>query len=138
MTRTHHIQIAATIVAAASLLAAPAFAQSSGDRPETVMITLHAKPGAAAALADAIARHYDTARRLNLLQSDAPHLTLRTAANGKETSYVEILTWRDASVPDNAPPEILAIWKELNALVEPRGGRPGLDIVEVTPVTSDR
>jgi hypothetical protein len=37
-------------------------------------------------------------------------------------------------VPDNAPGEILAIWKELNSLVETRGGRPALDIVEVKPI----
>ena len=44
------------------------------------------------------------------------------------------MTWRDASVPDNAPPEILALWKELNELVEPRNGQRGLDITEMAIV----
>jgi hypothetical protein len=46
--------------------------------------------------------------------------------------YVEILTWKDEDAPDSAPPAIRAIWDEMNRLVEPRGGRPGLDIVPVT------
>ena len=99
------------------------------------MITLQAKVSSADALAQVIARHYDTARRLNLLAAEPPHLTLQAKDSGDRTYFVEILTWRDASVPDSAPPEIQTIWKEMNALVEARGGRPGLDIVQMTPVT---
>jgi len=105
----------------------------AADSPETVMITLQAKPGSEQALADVLARHYETARRMNLLVEGAAHMTLRAEAGGKPC-FIEILTWRDASIPDNAPPQILAIWKAMNALVEPRGGRPGLEIVEVTVV----
>src|ERR1051325_3870211 len=58
-------------------LAATAAAQSTADEPELVMITLRPKPGAETALAEVIARHFDTARQLNMLAPDAP---LRGAA----------------------------------------------------------
>jgi hypothetical protein len=99
-------------------------------QPETVMITLHAKPGAEAALAQTIARHFDTARRLGLLAPDGPHLTMHADESGRRY-YVEILTWKDAVTPDNAPSAIRAIWDEMNRLVDARGGRPGLDIAEM-------
>ena len=105
-----------------------------GEQPETVMITLHAKPGAEEALADVLARHYDTARRLNLVVPEAPHVTLRSPDALEKRDFVEILTWGDAEVPDHAPKEILALWQEMTALVEPRGGRPGLSIAEMVPV----
>jgi hypothetical protein len=41
-----------------------------------------------------------------------------------QTDFVEIMTWRDASVPDSSPPAIQKIWGDMNRLVEPRGGRP--------------
>src|SRR5262245_44417497 len=104
--------------------------RAQAQTPETVMITLHAKAGAEANLARVIERHWDTVRRLNMV-TDAPHVTLRGTEKGDRTYFVEIMTWRDASVPDAAPPEILAIWKEMNDLVEARNGQPGLDISEV-------
>lgn len=106
--------------------------------PETVMITLHPKAGTEQALADVIARHYDTARRLDMLQSAAAHVTLRGADEADKPYFVEILTWKDASVPDNAPPAIRAIWNEMTALVESRPGHPGLDIVPVRTVTREK
>src|SRR5262249_20282798 len=103
------------------------------EQPETVMITLHAKPGAEQALADVLARHYETARRLNLLLPDSPHVTLRSVGGADKPEFVEIFTWRDAEAPDHAPKEILAIWQEMRALVEARGGTPGLQITEMLP-----
>jgi hypothetical protein len=107
-------------------------------QPETVMVTLHARPGSEQALAQVLARHYDTARRLNLIAADTPHVTLRANEDEDKTYFVEIFTWRDADTPDHAPADILDIWKEMNALVEPRGGKPGLTITEMTPVTPAR
>ena len=101
------------------------------DEPETVMVTLHAKPGADAALAEVVARHWDIARRLNLV-IESPHLTMRGHENGGESYIVDIFSWRDASIPDAAPPEIQAIWAEMNRLVEARGGRPGLSITPMS------
>jgi len=134
MSRSTFIHIVALVVALAAG-AAPTASQPAGEQPETVLITLHAKAGAIESLADVVAKHYDTARQLNLLAPGAPHLTLQAKDADNRTYLVEILTWRDGSIPDHAPADIQAIWKEMNALVEPRSGRPGIDIVEVVPVT---
>ena len=134
MSRSTFVHIVVVIVALAAG-AAPARSQPAGEQPETVLITLHAKAGAIDSLADVVAKHYETARRLNLLAPAAPHLTLQAKDADNQAYLVEILTWRDGSIPDHAPADIQAIWKEMNALVEPRSGRPGLDIVEVVPVT---
>jgi hypothetical protein len=119
----------------AVILVCSAVGGARAEAPETVMITLHAKAGAEAELAQVIARHWDTARRLNLVR-DTPHLTLRSA-EGAQTDFVEIMTWRDASIPDSAPPEIQKIWAEMNRLVEKRGSVPGLGIQQMS-VVSDK
>jgi hypothetical protein len=98
------------------------------------MITFRAKAGAERELAQVIADHWATARKLNLVLGD-PHVTLRTKATAGKTSFVEIFTWRDRDIPDNAPPAILQIWDEMNRLTESRDGRPGLDIMEVAVAT---
>jgi len=108
-------------------------AQPRPEEPETVVITFHAKAGAEAELAQVIARHWQTARRLKMIR-ETPHLTLRSA-EGAQTDFVEIMTWRDASVPDAAPPEIQKIWAEMNRLVEKRGTAPGLNIEQMSVVT---
>jgi hypothetical protein len=136
---TRHTLFGAAAALAIVLAApAPAFTaeQTRSDEPETVLITLRAKAGSEAALARVIARHWETARELRLVRADAPHMTLK-GADGERTHFVEIMTWRDASVPDAAPPAIQALWKEMNALVEARGGRPGLEIVQMTVVTPE-
>ncbi|PYQ85966.1 MAG: hypothetical protein DMF99_14055 [Acidobacteria bacterium] len=130
MMSTRHVVRAVSIAAVAAALSQVVGA----EQPETVMITLRPKPGAERALAQTIARHYETAQKLNLLREDTPHLTLQASDDQDKTYFVDIFTWRDAAVPDNAPREIQAIWKEMNGLVEMRGGRPALDIVPVKPV----
>lgn len=119
----------------AAILVSSAVGGVRAEEPETVMITLHAKAGAEAELAQVIARHWDTARRLKLVR-DTPHLTLRSAEGG-QTDFVEIMTWRDASIPDAAPPEIQKIWADMNRLVEKRGSAPGLRIEQMS-VVSDK
>ena len=125
MRRYARVWLAATLVCSA-------VGGVRAEAPETVMITLHAKAGAEAELAQVIARHWDTARRLNMVR-DTPHLTLRSAA-GAQTDFVEIMTWRDASLPDSAPPEIQKIWAEMNRLVEKRGSAPGLSIEQMSVI----
>lgn len=107
---------------------------SEAAPPETVMITLHAKPGAEDAIAGVLARHYNTAVRLGLIGADSPHMTLRTAGDRGGADFVEILTWLDADMPDSPPQDIDTIWREMNRLVESRGGRPGIDIATMIPV----
>jgi hypothetical protein len=128
-----HIYTALTLICATLMPGASVGAQARPEEPETVMITLHAKAGAEAELAQVIARHWETARRLKMIR-ETPHLTLRSAEGG-QTDFVEIMTWRDATVPDSAPPEIQKIWAEMNRLVERRGATPGLRIEQMSVVT---
>jgi hypothetical protein len=101
------------------------------DQPETVMVTLYPKPGADVELARVIADHWKTANQLKLVNA-TPHVTLRGTDESKKTYFVEIFTWRDNSIPDNAPAAIQNIWSQMNALVENQPGRPGLAFTEVS------
>ena len=132
--KIRHAHIYAALIVLSAILAqrSPLAGQARSEEPETVMITLHAKTGAEAELAQVIARHWDTARRLKMIR-ETPHLTLRSA-EGAQTDFVEIMTWRDASVPDSAPAEIQKIWAEMNRLVEQRGATPGLRIEQMSVV----
>ena len=98
------------------------------------MITFHAKPGAETELARLIEKHWTVACEMKLVQ-DSPHLTLRRAEEGNRACFTDIFTWRDAAIPDNAPPAIQAIWAQMNQLVEPRGGEPGLAFASVAIVS---
>jgi hypothetical protein len=103
------------------------------EEAETVVITLHARKGAEAELEKVIARHWETAQRLQLVRPTG-HLTLRGTEEGDRAFFMEVFTWRDASIPDAAPKEIQSIWAEMNKLVEPRLSRPGLTIDQVSVV----
>jgi len=109
-------------------------AQQPAPKPETVVITFHAKPGSEAELARVIEKHWTVARELKLVQ-DSPHLTLRMNEAGNKVAFTDIFTWRDAVTPDHAPPAILAIWAEMNQLVESRGGELGLSITAAAIVS---
>jgi hypothetical protein len=119
------------VVLLVGFAAAAAVAATRDDDPETVMITLRAKAGAEAELAQVIADHWATAKRMNLVSAE-PHVTVRTKGAAGKICFVDIFTWRDRDIPDNAPPAILKIWEEMNRLTESRDGRPGIDIAEVT------
>jgi hypothetical protein len=123
-----------TRIVLVALVLGTAIARLRADQPETVVITLHAKPGAAAELEKVVARHWDTARRLKLVQ-ESGHMTMRGTEQGNQVFLMEVFTWRDGSIPDTAPPEITAIWAEMNRLVEPRLSRPGLTIDQVSVVS---
>lgn len=120
-------------VLAALTLNVTTIAQQKKDVPETVHVTYHAKAGSEADLEKAIASQWAVARRLNLL-NPTPHVVGRGVEDGDKTYFVEIAEWRDENIPDHAPPEMQAIWKEMNTLVESRKGRPGIDFVQVALV----
>jgi hypothetical protein len=127
------LALAASVLFLGAVFPGSSAAQTGGGKPETVMVTCHAKPGSEAELARVIARHWTAVRGLKLVR-DTPHLTLRGIEDGDKTYFVEIFTWRDASIPDAAPAPIQAIWTEMGNLVEPRAGRPGIDIVQVSVI----
>lgn len=97
----------------AAVVVGTAIGHLHAAEPEIVVITLRAKPGAAA--------------------------DLETLSRGTEEDnqvfLMEIFTGRDASIPDAAPKEIQAIWAEMNALAEPRRSRPGLTLDQVSVVS---
>src|SRR5689334_7798564 len=103
----HSLCMRTTFLALALLLVAFA---ATAAQPETVLVTYHPSPGNEAKLEQVIADHWATATRLGLVQP--PHALVR---DGK--TLIEIFTWKDASIPDNAPPEITKIWGEMMKLV---------------------
>jgi hypothetical protein len=124
------------VVLAASLVSAPRGAPHSTRpraHPETVMVTYHVKRGSEAELARVLASHWDTALRLQLVDS-APHVIVKSSDASQPTDVVEIFTWRDAATPDHAPPEIQAAWSRMAPLVESRGNRPAVEPLEVSIV----
>ena len=126
-----------SVVCFAALLVSVTPSRLRAAEPETVMVTLHAKPGAEDELARVLARHWETLRRLNLVR-ETPHVTLRGVEVDNKTYFVEIFTWRDESIPDHAPAEVLALWTELNRLVEQRSGQAGLHFVPVLDMNASR
>ena len=95
-------------------------------QPETVAVTYHVRPENEQALRSAIDRHRATGERLGLFTGS--HQLFK--GNG---FFLEIFTWRDDSIPEAAPPEILEIWDEMNHLVDAKAG--GLQFEEVHEVT---
>ena len=123
------------VAALVMMMNADGLAQADTAQPETVMVTLHVKAGAEADMQKALDAHWAAIRELNMVAADAPHVTLRGAESGDRTYFVEIFTWRDATLPDHAPAAVHAIWNRLNALVESRNGEPGLKFTEMRIVT---
>jgi hypothetical protein len=105
-------------------------AQPASATPETVVITYHVKAGAEPALERVIAEHWRVARRLRLVLP-ALHVVAEGGARGHR-DIIEILSWRDSSIPDDAPEAISQLWAEMNALVEARDGQPGINFLRVS------
>jgi hypothetical protein len=102
---------------------------SASEIPETVVVTYQVKADAETALSRVIAEHWRIARHMNLVRA-SPHIVLQ--GGDKANRYIiEILTWRDGSIPDTAPDAITRLWQEMSKYVEPRGGRPGIDFSPV-------
>jgi hypothetical protein len=108
--------------------------------PETVHVTYHLQEGKLEDFMAVLKQHYPACRKLGLVLAE-PHLILSGKEEGAKPIAIEILTWRDGDAPDSVPehhPEVKKIWDQLNALVEKRGGKPGIEIDEMDVVTSPR
>jgi hypothetical protein len=97
-----------------------------GPETETIYSVAHVIPGREAAYAKLSAETWALYRRLDLVLP-RPHVVVRGVDDAGKPYFVEIFTWKDASIPDHAPAEVRAIWKKLEAVCEPRSGRPGID-----------
>lgn len=123
------MRILATIVITL-LLATPVLAT---DFPETVMVTYQVKAHQEEALRQVINKHWQTALRLGLVHA-TPHLVVQGGEQDK-AYIVEIFTWRDSNIPDDAPKEITDLWQQMHQLTEARDGKSALDFtgVEIVP-----
>jgi len=100
---------------------------------ETVHVTYHVQPGRLDAFLAVLRQHYPACRKLGLVLAE-PHVILSGKEDGGKPVVIEILTWRDGDAPDSVPehhPEVKKIWDGLNALVEKRGDKPGIEIDEM-------
>lgn len=102
---------------------------------ETVLVTHRVKAGEEAEYATLLGRQWTTLRRLGLVLPK-PHVILRGTDESGKTIFVEVLTWRDADAPDNAPAEVQAIWGELEARAEKRLGHKGIEFPEFEVVAA--
>jgi hypothetical protein len=105
--------------------------------PETVHVTYHVQAGKLEKFLSVLKQHHPACRKLGLVLAE-PHLILSGKEDGEKPVVVEILAWKDSDAPDSVPghhPDIKKIWDQLNALVEKRGGKPGIDIDEMEIVT---
>jgi len=119
-----------TLFATAVLMARLA---AAAGPPETVHVTYHVKPGKLEEFLRVLQQHHPACRKLGLVLAQ-PHLILSGKEDGGKPVVIEILTWKDSDAPDSVPkhhPEIKKIWDQLNALVEKRGEKPGIEIDEM-------
>ena len=118
------------LLAAALCLASLALAEPDPKSPETVLVTYHVRPGSEAAMERILREDYwPLLRRLDFVWA-SPHVLVRGVEDGGKPCFREILTWRDHDTPDNAPPEVHAVWDRMRPLVEKRGA----DAIEIEEV----
>ena len=120
-----------TALFAAAVLTA-GLATAAGP-PETVHVTYHVQPGKLDEFLSVLKQHHPACRKLGLVLAE-PHLILSGKEDGGKPVVIEILTWKDSDAPDSVPghhPDIKKIWDRLNALVEKRGEKPGIEIDEM-------
>ena len=118
---------------ASLLFAASAYAQLPGLGTETIHSIAHVKPGHEQEYARLDAKTWAIYRRLGLVLPH-PHIMLRGADDKGRPFFVDVFTWKSPDIPDHAPPEVKAVWKQLEQACEPRDGRPGIDFEALTPV----
>jgi hypothetical protein len=105
-------------------------AHAADDPPETVVVTYAPKPGTEADNEALVRAHFATVTKLHLVTRDA-HVTYRDKDAAGRPIVVDILTWKNHAIPDNAPAELLAIWTKMEAACEKRDGHVGIAIREV-------
>lgn len=111
-------------------------ARLPGRGTETIHSVSHVKPGHEEEYARLSANAWALYTRLGLVL-DHPHVVLRGTDEKGRPYFVEVFTWKSPAIPDHAPPEVKAIWQQLEQACERRDGRPGIDFAEVTPLDLD-
>jgi hypothetical protein len=129
----------------AAAIAAPLVARANaqektlplpGPESETILSTYHVKIGQEKAFLAAVTRTWAIYRRLDVVLPQ-PHTLVSRVDDAGHTLYYELFTWRSGDIPDNAPPEIKAAWKDLEALCKLPDGKSGIEGEEVTVAAMD-
>lgn len=107
-----------------------------GRDTETILSTYSVRPGQEQAFLAAVTRTWEIYRRLDAVLP-RPHVLVRKVDGAGRTTYVELFTWRSGDIPDNAPAEIKAAWKELESLCKQADGKSGIGGEEVTVAAMD-
>ncbi len=103
------------------------------DTPETVLVAYRPKEGNDAEMLRILKDEWATLTKLSLVTGG--HQLYRAEDAAGRPFFIEIFTWKGHEIPDHAPPEVRKIWAEMNAVVEARNGRPGLEFFEIAPVS---
>ena len=91
------------------------------EPPETILGRFYPAKGKDADAERVLRENIAIMKKLDVIEP-APVVLVR-----ERDHFVILFTWRSASIPDNAPPEIKKNWAEMNAL-----GR--IEFEEVTPL----
>ena len=124
-----------TALFAAAVLTA-GLATAAGP-PETVHVTYHVQPGKLDEFLSVLKQHHPACRKLGLVLAE-PHLILSGKEDGGKPVVIEILTWKSHDAPDQASPEVRALWNQLEALCESRLGHRGIEFPEVEIVRQEK
>ena len=109
------------------LLLILAFATAAyADKPETVITTYYPKAGKQDEMLRILRDAWSVYTKMNLVTG--AHQLYRAQPEGGKTYFVEIFTWRDENIPDNAPPEVRKVWAEMHANTDK------LEFAEITPI----
>src|SRR5581483_12487893 len=109
------------------LLLILAFATTAqAQKPEMIVSMLYPKPGKQEELLRAIRATWAVYTGMGLVTADHP--LYRAETEGGSIYYVEIFTWKDENIPDNAPPEVKKAWAGLREVAAK------IDFAAVTPV----
>jgi len=105
------------------------------ERPETVICHYRVKGGCEEDFLALLQRHRPTLRRLGTV-TDEPSRVYRGRDEQGRPTFWEIFDWRSAAAFEKAHqhPEVLAIWEPMDALCEPRDGRPNMEFPHVERV----
>lgn len=97
------------------------------ETPETVIGMYYPKPGKQEEMLRILKNYGAVLTRLNLIVGT--HQLYRAETEGGNVYFVDIFTWRDENIPDNAPPEVKTVWAEMRANTD------RLDFASITPVS---
>jgi hypothetical protein len=104
--------------------------QAKDDPPETVVATFYLKPDKVDDFFKMMPEYWQLLRKLDLVDPE-PGLLLRGEdANGKPIA-IQVFTWKHASTPDDAPPDVQKFWKQMNEMVEKRDGHQRIEFPEM-------